>query len=191
MSSDPVYPGIAPLPVVLVGGSSRRFGRDKLLEPVGNSSALLVDQPIQALREALGAPVAVVGACQPSVASHADYVIDDPYPGVGPIGGVLAALEYAKRDIFVLAGDLPAIDAQTVRTITDHAAQHQGAWAVVARTDMLHPTIGIYRPSCTELLKRLIDSRKLALRLAIPDPHRLEVAIEPHTAVNVNRPEDL
>jgi molybdopterin-guanine dinucleotide biosynthesis protein A len=152
---------------------------------------LLVDQPIRALREALGGAVAVVGACHPNVASRADFEIDDPYPGIGPIGGVLASLEHASRDVFVLAGDLPAIDAVTVRTIIKHAANCPDAWAVIARTDRLHPTIGLYRPGCTNLLRQQIAAGRLALRHAIPHAHRLEVAIEPGAAANVNRPEDV
>ena len=56
-------------PVVLVGGKSRRFGRDKLREPIGESRAeWLVDRPIRALREVFGARVAVVGECDADVA---------------------------------------------------------------------------------------------------------------------------
>ncbi len=191
MPDCPDSSSVAPLPVVLVGGRSTRFGRDKLLEPINDGNALLVDQSIKALRDALRVPVAVVGACNPDVALRADFVIDDPYPGVGPMGGVLAALEYAQQDVFVLAGDLPAIDASTVRTIVDAATTHPGAWAVIARTNTLHPTIGIYRPACISQLQRLIGERKLPLRNAISEAHRIEVVIEPHCAMNVNRPADL
>ena len=44
-------------PIVLVGGSSRRFGRDKLREPVAGpdgSVGWLVDRPIAALRGVFG-----------------------------------------------------------------------------------------------------------------------------------------
>lgn len=184
------HSGNPPTPVVLVGGRSRRFGRDKLLEPIANSDNLLVDQPIRALREAFESAVAVVGDCHPKVAARADFVIDDPYPGVGPIGGVLAALKHARQDIFVLSGDLPHIDAHTVRSITTKAADHPSAWAVIARTEVLHPTIGIYRHECTDLLLDHVTAGRLALRNAIPRDHRLEVNIDPLTATNVNRPCD-
>jgi molybdopterin-guanine dinucleotide biosynthesis protein A len=84
-------------PVVLVGGKSRRFGRDKLKEVVGAGGVWLVDRPIGALRAVFGARVAVVGECDAGVAARADMVIEDTRPGVGPIGGILSALEASAR----------------------------------------------------------------------------------------------
>ena len=40
------------------------------------------------------------------VAARADLHLPDRYPGVGPAGGILAALEQSPGDVFVLAGDL-------------------------------------------------------------------------------------
>ncbi len=78
-------------PIVLVGGSSRRFGRDKLREPLGGG--WLVDRPIAALREVFGGHVRLVGACHPEVARRGDGVIPDSHPGTGPVGGIVSALE--------------------------------------------------------------------------------------------------
>ena len=178
------------VPVVLVGGSSTRFGRDKLLEPVGGS--LLVDHPIRALREATGAAVFVVGECDARVAARADGVIADPYPGTGPIGGVLAAIDFAKRDVVVLAGDLPGIDAAAVRLLLDAAAANPGASAVVGRCgDRVHPTIGVYRVACAEALRAAMASGRRSLGRAVPEGCRVEVEIPAAAVVNVNRREDL
>jgi len=178
-------------PVVLVGGASARFGRDKLLEPIGDGGALLVDQPIGALREATDAPVSLVGACAPGVASRADGVIDDPYPGTGPTGGVLAALEAGPHDIIVLAGDLPGIDAATVRRLIDAANKYPDAWALIATTDRPHPTIGIYRQACVPALRAALESGRRSLERAIPEDRRALVEVSPGACVNVNRPDDL
>lgn len=180
------------VPVALVGGSSSRFGRDKLLEPIGDSGDLLVDRPIRALREATGAAVMIVGACDERVGQRADGVIDDPYPGVGPIGGVLAALEFAQRNVVVLAGDLPGIDAASVRLLLDAAAREPGAWAVVARTgDRVHPTIGLYRMACVGALREAMDAGRRSLGRAVGEERRVEVEIPVEAARNVNRVGDL
>src|SRR5262245_59553696 len=83
-------------PIVLVGGKSTRFGRDKLREVVGDG--WLVDRPIAALREVFGARVAVVGECDDEVAQRGDRVITDRFPGVGPIGGIVSALEVGQEE---------------------------------------------------------------------------------------------
>ena len=79
-------------PIVLVGGKSRRFGRDKLREPWGSDGRVLVQYPIEALRGVFGRRVKLVGACDPTVEQLADGVIADLHPGVGPMGGIVSAL---------------------------------------------------------------------------------------------------
>jgi|GEM_PF-3345931 len=190
MSRDGITNATDALPVVLVGGASTRFGRDKLLEPLA-SGGLLVDRPIRALREATGLPVLIVGACDDRVAARADGVIEDPYPGVGPIGGVLAAMEFARGEVVTLAGDLPGIDAASVRLLIESAARHPDAWAVVARTDRPHPTIGVYRPACVTALRTAMEAGRRSLGRAVPAACRVEVEIARLAARNVNRPEDL
>lgn len=102
----------APLqPVVLVGGKSSRFWRDKLLEPLPDGQPL-VTHPINILRAIFGPRVALVGQCDPRVTAIGDRTIADPYPGVGPAGGIVAALESCKSAVFVHSGDLLSRDGE-------------------------------------------------------------------------------
>jgi molybdopterin-guanine dinucleotide biosynthesis protein A len=182
--------GCAIQPVVLVGGRSRRFGRDKLREPVGGG--WLVDRPITALREVFGPRVGVVGPCDPAVAARADLVIPDRYPGIGPTGGILSALEETGGDIFVLAGDLPRITAEAVQLIVKRGAEGPGAWAVLADSGRLEPCIGLYRASCLgPLRERIGDGQAARLWDLVPAEHLIRVAIPAALAANVNTPDNL
>ena len=181
-------------PAVLAGGRSRRFGRDKLVEPLHD--ALLIDHPIRTLREVFGPRVGIVGECAPRVASRADMVIPDPYPGIGPIGGLLAALEYARGPVFLLAGDLAAITPETIRRILAVAAspgeeESVEPLAFIATTDHPQPCIGLYRPQAAEYLRRALSDERFALRHAIPAAHVRLVEVAAETARNINRPDDL
>src|SRR5438552_9917188 len=118
-------------PIVLVGGRSTRFGRDKLREPLGEG--WLIDAPIRALREVFGSPVAAVGECDPDVAARFDRIIPDLHPGAGPIGGIVSALKSAGKAVFVLAGDLPRITPGVVRAVAGAAETNPWAWAVMAQ----------------------------------------------------------
>jgi molybdopterin-guanine dinucleotide biosynthesis protein A len=176
-------------PIVLSGGRSRRFGRDKLAEPVRDS--LLIDRPIRALREVFGSRVAIVGECSSHVASRADLVIPDPYPGIGPIGGVLAGLEYSRGPLFVLAGDLIGIDAEAIGLILETADDSPESLAVFAITDRPQPCIGLYRPQAVEYLRQAIDRERFSLLGALPADRSQTVEISELAARNVNRPADL
>ncbi|VAX36403.1 Molybdopterin-guanine dinucleotide biosynthesis protein MobA [hydrothermal vent metagenome] len=186
-------------PAVLAGGRSRRFGRDKLVEPLHD--ALLIDHPIRTLREVFGPRVGIVGECAPRVASRADMVIPDPYPGIGPIGGLLAALEYARGPVFLLAGDLAAITPETIRRILAAAAapgeeeageaESVEPLAIIAATDRPQPCIGLYRPQAAAYLRRALSDERFALRHAIPAAHVRLVEVAAEAARNINRPDDL
>jgi molybdenum cofactor guanylyltransferase len=188
-----VYESIQP--VVLVGGRSRRFGRDKLREPLDSAgSEWLVDRPIRALREVFGPRVALVGDCDGEVAARADLIIPDPYPGRGPAGGILAALEAvsgAGGDILVLPGDLPGITSRSIRRLIGEAASHPAAWTILAATSGPEPCIGIYRQAARQVLAQRVGAGEFRLHDLAPKDCRRFVPIDAAEATNLNTPEDL
>lgn len=161
-------------PVVLVGGRSKRFGRDKLVEPIGMSNGLetwLVDRPIHALRECFGQRVGVVGECDPRIHARADLVVPDPHPGIGPLGGIVSALRWAHGSVFVLAGDMPSVTPDTVRRLLAAAAMRPKTGAVLATTHRVAPPqwcVGIYRSGLTSALERAVQSGVRAVKDAVP-----------------------
>lgn len=180
-------------PIVLVGGKSRRFGRDKLSEPLcfGDRSEWLVDAPIRALRGVFGSRVALVGHCSPPVAARGDLCFPDRYPGVGPIGGVLSALEASEKDVFILAGDLPLITAEVVQSIVEAGGRAPAAWAVLAGTGRVEPCIGIYRREAAPgLAKRVVDGQ-FALVDAVGADRTVIVEVPSGAVINVNTQEVL
>lgn len=180
-------------PAVLTGGRSRRFGRDKLLEPVGEPPRPLVRVPIEALRAVFGPRVRIVGDADPAVALLADGTIPDALPGTGPIGGVVSALEYLGAAVFVLGGDMPAFTPAHIRLILDASVSHTDAWAVLAATSsVLQPCAGIYRPAALSTLRSRLDSGRRSLHDALPGDRIVTVQIsEPRACANINTPADL
>lgn len=160
-----------PAPIVLVGGRSTRFGRDKLREPV--AGRWLVDVAIAALRGATGADVTLVGPCDRDVAVRGDAHLDDAHAGVGPAGGVLTALE-RLGDVVVLSGDLPRVGAAAVRALLDAGRAAPDASIVRATGE---PLIAIYRTAIAPVITaRLAGGRRSLLDLA-PPPQLCEVEI--------------
>lgn len=176
-------------PVVLVGGRSRRFGRDKLREPV--EDGWLVDAPIRALRAVFGPVVAAVGACDPEVAARFDRVIEDRYPGAGPAGGVLSALQATGGAVFVLAGDLARITEREVRAVMAAAAGAPTAWAVMACGSRPEPCIAVYRPAMIPVLEARLGAGRRSLHDAALAERLATAPIDATAAVNVNTAADL
>ena len=176
-------------PIVLVGGQSKRFGRDKLIEHIDGSP--LVATPINILRAVFGPRVAIVGQCDPQIASFADRVIDDPYPGLGPVGGICAALEHARSDIFVCAGDLISIDETTICTIIDASTQNTHTHAYLAANTRLHPTVGIYRSICAAAFKSAVESNLLKLGMVLDHASVRHVPVKDEAVRNINHLDDV
>jgi molybdopterin-guanine dinucleotide biosynthesis protein A len=179
-------------PIVLVGGKSRRFGRDKLVEPWGDPGRVLVDHPLAVLRQIFGPRVMVVGQCDPAVASRADGMIKDGHPGIGPIGGIVSALATWAGPVFVLAGDMPAFSAGDVERIVQYwNPDDPRTLAVLAETpDGLHPCAGLYALASLAVLQARISEGNHRMTTALPHDAVVRVAIEPASVTNINESRD-
>ncbi|UJR84118.1 nitrate reductase associated protein [Sandaracinus amylolyticus] len=172
-------------PIVLVGGRSARFGRDKLREPL--DAGWLVDRAIAALRESTGRAVTLVGACDPDVATRGDAQIDDAHEGHGPAGGVLTALE-RLGDVIVLPGDLPRVRASTIASVIAAAERAPEALVVRAKGE---PLVAVYRRALVgRIAARIAEGRRSLHDLATPE-ETIEVDVREEELVNANTPEVL
>ena len=95
--------------VVLAGGTSRRFGTDKLAHPVAGRP--LLDHTLAGLPQDVA--VVLVGPPRPT-ARPVTVVREDP-PGGGPAAGLVAGLRHALAGdadlVLVLPGDAPGAGA--------------------------------------------------------------------------------
>lgn len=173
-------------PIVLVGGKSRRFGRDKLVEPWGAPGRVLVQQPIDALRSIFGPRVKLVGECDPSILPLADGVIPDKHPGVGPMGGIVSALLHWGGPVFVLAGDMPSFAASDGWNILRAAEHRRDCLAALAATDRPHPCAGLYAAPALPILVDCLARGNYQLASAIPARATVHVPVDRSSAANVN-----
>lgn len=178
-------------PIVLVGGKSRRFGRDKLREPWGEPGNVLVQRPIEVLRAIFGPRVKLVGDCDPSILPLADGVIIDEHPGVGPIGGIVSALKRGPGSVFVLAGDMPNVSTGEVLRILCAAEHAPNALAALATTDRIHPCAGIYFQAALPCLLRQLLQGVFRLTAALPNHTTIAVPWSIRSAANVNAMSEL
>ncbi|MFS0735728.1 molybdenum cofactor guanylyltransferase [Sphingomonas sp. 1P06PA] len=167
------------LGAVLAGGRSSRFGSDKARTLLAGRA--LIDHALAALAPHVEALV-VCGRDWPGVAS----LPDRPAPGLGPLGGLAAALHHAGANGFdgvIATGcDMPVLPHGLVDRLVGPDA------AIVAG----HPLIGWWPASLGQDLDHLLAAdgsraiRAFADRVAA---RRIDAA--PGTLPNINTPADL
>ena len=117
---------------------------------MGSDKALLRLDGLTLLERAL----AIARAASPEVrivgqrdkfAAYAP-VIEDLYPGQGPLAGIHAALSGSQSELnFIMALDTPFLDASFVRYLMEQA-ERSGATVTVPRVgERTHPLCAVYR----------------------------------------------
>lgn len=92
--------------IVLAGGRSSRFGRDKLAEPIDGRS--LLQHAIDTVRPLATEVLVVLAPAAPAPHVPGVIVVRDTVPFEGPLAGLLAGLDAAhERAVLVVGGDMP------------------------------------------------------------------------------------
>lgn len=150
--------------IVLAGGKSQRFGRDKLWESIG--SRTLLERVISRL-EFLKGNIIVVKAREqllPDVSGYAGVVlVEDALPDRGPLGGIHAGLKASRAGYnLVVAGDMPFLSRQLLEYMLSLA---DGYDLVIPRIDnLVEPLHAVYSKSCLSPIEKLLQKGELRIR---------------------------
>jgi molybdenum cofactor guanylyltransferase len=179
---------------VLAGGQSTRMGTDKAF--VIFEGRTLLSRMLEVARS-LTPTVRIVG----KAAKYAEFapVIDDIFPGCGPLAGIHAALRATQTELnVILAVDVPFVSAPLVEYLVSRARNS------VAVT--LPNAAGGLQPLCAVYRREFADAAEAALRAghykidAVFDQTTAQIIQEEELAAagfspgmfrNLNRPEDL
>ncbi|MFZ5590664.1 MAG: molybdenum cofactor guanylyltransferase [Bacillota bacterium] len=137
--------------VILAGGQSRRMGRNKATLTVQQQS--LLEIMLNKLRSVFQH---VVLSGSQAAAYHTGLpVIDDFFPGCGPLAGIHAALKLcAGRGVFVIGCDMPLVPAELIRYICNFSNFD----LVVPRVgDYLEPLCAFYHRSCLPFIEQALN----------------------------------
>jgi molybdenum cofactor guanylyltransferase len=153
---------------ILAGGQASRFGgADKSALTV--DGVRILDRQLAMLADVDGLDEILFVGRTPSntpTTSRNSFPqlrpIPDRIAGCGPLGGIHAALSAARSaPLFVIACDMPFVDADLVAHLVALAAGDDAADAVVPCTrDGYHPLCAVYGRACLDpIAKRLNDGR--------------------------------
>jgi molybdopterin-guanine dinucleotide biosynthesis protein A len=190
--------------IVLAGGRARRFGRDKLSEPIDGRPLLL--SAVEAMATVCSEVVVVLApdAVPPAIPAAVAPVLrfaHDPERHGGPLVGILAGLDAANEPLALVAGgDMPWLRSAVLRLLVDEA-ERRVARAVVLRLDD--------RDQQLPIALRVEDARVVARRVIGDGSRRIDALLDelrPHvigetawreldrdgwTLRDVDRPDDL
>ena len=152
--------------IVLAGGSSSRFGEDKLLYEINGTPMIL--HVIDRLRKSKSIDEVYVIASRNNIDTlrrlGIDNVVEDDLL-IGPIGGVLIALR-DFGNVFVVACDMPLLNPELVEYITCIYSKYRDkylAYIPAWLNGYLEPLHGIYVKSITYFIEVSIKQGNYSL----------------------------
>lgn len=141
---------------ILAGGTSSRMGADKAFLELGGQTLL-------------SRALAVVGEVTPLVRVLGDKskfaafgpVVEDIYPGCGPLGGIHAALRNTATDLNVLlAVDIPFVGPEFLRYLIEESQASNATVTVPRSGGVFQPLCGVYRKNFAEVAEHALLAGK-------------------------------
>jgi molybdopterin-guanine dinucleotide biosynthesis protein A len=153
--------------VVLAGGRSSRFGRDKLAEPIDGRP--LLERAIDAVRR-LATDVVVVAApdAELTVPDEA-RVVHDAVGFDGPLAGLAVGLAAAREEVvLVVGGDMPTLVAAVLQSMASELADPAIAVVVLAQDGRPRPLpMVVRRDTALQAARSSLDGGDRRLRALI------------------------
>jgi molybdopterin-guanine dinucleotide biosynthesis protein A len=146
---------------VLAGGKSTRMGRDKAALLLDGRT--LLEHALRTVREACGS--AVILGSRELYGNYGAEVVEDIFPGCGPLSGIHAALTHTRTEFnLIIAVDTPFLSADFLRFMVERAVE-SGATVTT-------PEIAGYRqPLCSVYGREFLAIAEAALQ---PNPKPLK-----------------
>jgi len=140
---------------VLAGGGSTRFGRDKALVEVGGK--LMLARMVELLQEVT--QKAKVVAVRGKYETFGLEIVEDRWPGEGPLGGIITALQHTARSPLrsewnlIVSCDMPFLTPKWMRYMVMRAAG-SGAQVILPRSASgPEPLCACWRTDTAETLR--------------------------------------
>ena len=165
------------------------MGRDKAFLPFGGST---LGEFVAGAVASVTGQVVLVG--EPARYQALGYpVIPDHYPGEGPLGGILTALEHTQADWnLVVACDMPGISGEILSRILEAAENSTNDVLLPIGPDgRPEPLCAAYHRRTLQALESVFASGERKITRALQSVHTARLVIaETATFQNVNTPED-
>jgi len=176
---------------ILIGGRSRRLGRDKAAIKVDGMP--LWRRTSWIARGELGSKPILVGDHLDPENHQGLEMLRDAKPGKGPLGGLVAALRHCQKEwTLILAVDLPLMEPLDLRRLL--STRRAGFDVITLSTEgQMEPLAALYRTSTLDFWEDRLARNELSLHEGIEQLTWKTVRLQKGSRAlfNLNEPEDL
>lgn len=150
---------------IQAGGKSQRMGQNKALMSLAGKK--LIEYPIKSL-SAITPQLAII-TNSPELYSF--LTIDcypDVWPGLGPLAGIYAALNYSNNDyMLTLACDMPFVSSELLEFLVEQGQNYQ-VCVPKDSNQQIQPLCALYHKSCQTQIENLIKQGQYAPKTLFP-----------------------
>ncbi|MBI3748166.1 MAG: molybdenum cofactor guanylyltransferase [Chloroflexi bacterium] len=185
--------------IVLAGGRSRRFGRDKLIEPI--SGRPLLEHAIQGVGAVADETIVVAAADETRIVPGGVILVADSTSFEGPLVGLLTGLRRASHPIaVVVGGDMPTLVPYVLSALVDRLLDPSLAAAILECGGVGRPLPGALRVAVAlPAAEGLVEAGERRLRAlyeaistdVIAEPTWRELDPDGRTLRDIDTPGDL
>jgi len=180
---------------ILAGGKSTRMGTDKAFVTLNGRTLLarMLD-----LARSVAADVRIVG--DPAKFSQVAPVVEDIFPGCGPLGGIHAALRSSQTELnLIVAVDVPFLSTKFLEFLIAKSRTSRATVTIARTKDGWQPLCAVYRREFGDLAENALQTGRYRID-GLFDPVSTEVIEEDELCQhefslglfrNLNTPEQL
>ena len=149
--------------VLLAGGKSSRFGRDKSLLTINGRT--LVETTIEKSRP-LFDEIFISSNAENKFGIPGIGELSDTYKDAGPLSGIHSGLSASRNDaVFFAACDMPYFNTELAGELISRGKDHE---ICIPKTDnKIEPLFGVYRKSLIPIIEELLTAGIKSIRALI------------------------
>ena len=150
---------------ILAGGKSSRMGQNKALMSLGGHR--LIDRVVHVLAD-IFADLLLVTNTPEIYVDLGVPMVSDVFPEKGSLGGIYSAVYHASAPYcFVVACDMPFLQAAVIRSLVAHIADYD-----VVIPDVygeMQPLHAVYSKTCLTPIRQRLDANRLKIIGFLPE----------------------
>ena len=179
---------------ILAGGQSERMGFNKALLEIDGEP--LIAKVARVLNEVVVGNFQIVGGDSATFTSLGYSCLSDEYPGEGPLGGIITALNYfksqGKKHVLIVACDLPNISKNFINEMFLKSIEEPESILVPVVEEHLQWMHALWPTDVLPVLLKSFSSINRAPWRATEDLQIFKIeGADPHVLFDIDEPDDL